>query len=70
MFKIFKKKQMPVFPIGSVVYYTLNERSIHPEKRERLKLVVTDQDKYGWVSTKKEGDGFPFRDIHYSKLEL
>lgn len=70
MFKMFKKKKMPVFPIGSVVYYTSNKSSIHPEKRERIKLIVTDQDEYGWVSTKIEGDDFPFLELRYSELEL
>lgn len=70
MFGLFKKEKIPVFPIGSVVYYTSNKSSIHPEKRERIELIVTDQDVHGWVSTKRSDNGFPFLDLKYSEIEL
>lgn len=69
MFGLFKKKKIPVFPIGSVVYYTSNKSSIHPEKRERIKLIVTDQNIYGWVSTKRASNGFPFLNLRYTEVE-
>lgn len=70
MFGFFKKEKIPVFPIGSVVYYTTNKSSIHPENQKRIKLIVTDQDIHGWVSTERADNGFPFLDLRYTEVEI
>ncbi len=69
MFGFFKKKQIKIFPIGSIVYYTTNRNSIHAEKREKIKLIVTDQDSFGWVSTVRADNGFPFLEVMYTELD-
>lgn len=70
MLGFFKEKKIRVFPLGSIVYYTTNKNSIHIEKQERIKLIVTDQDEFGWVSTKRFDNGFPFLDVMHTELEF